>query len=426
MDSRYHSVRLDRDRCRGCTNCLMHCPTDAIRVRGDHAHIINELCIDCGACIRVCSYHAKVAMTNTLKDIQAFKHRIALPAPSLYAQFKHQPIGAILDALKEIGFQEVFEVARGADLVTRATKELLKDRRLPRPFISSACPAVTRIIQVRFPGLIPNILPLRQPMEVAAQIARREYCEKHGVAPDEVGVFFITPCAAKMTAIKNPIGQRRSSVDGAISMMEVYGSLMPLLGHRRETLTQSQATPLGILWAKTGGEAEAIGIGNAMAVDGIDNVIRVLEEIEDHKLNDLEFFEGAACVGGCVGGPLVFENNYVAKNAIRMQTEGMTKQLEEGPVNRHEVMLSERIRANESMRLDENIGTAIKKLEEMNQILSRLPGYDCGSCGSPTCRTFAEDIVRGYCTEMDCIFILKERLRVMAQQMVDLAQTRRE
>ena len=107
----------------------------------------------------------------------------------------------------------MFEVARGADIVSAATRDLLREPQRPRPYISSASPAVTRLIQVRFPSLIPHILPYRQPMEIAAELARRQYCARHGVRPGEVGVFFITPCPAKMTAIHSPLGQERSSAD---------------------------------------------------------------------------------------------------------------------------------------------------------------------------------------------------------------------
>ncbi len=88
METYFHSVRLDKDKCKGCTNCIKHCPTEAIRVRGGKAQIIPERCIDCGECIRVCPYHAKIAFTDPFSDIGRFKHKIALPAPSLYGQFK--------------------------------------------------------------------------------------------------------------------------------------------------------------------------------------------------------------------------------------------------------------------------------------------------------------------------------------------------
>ena len=227
---RFHSVRLEREKCRACTNCLKRCPTEAIRVRGGSAHIIDERCIDCGECIRVCEYHAKVAVTDPLSAIEDWKYRIALPAPSLYGQFKNlTSTSQLLEALKTIGFDDVFEVARGADVVSQAIRKRLQNPDLPRPVISSACPAIVRLIQVRFPDLIDHIIDLRQPMEVAAMIAKKEFSRKHQVPEKEIGCFFLTPCPAKVTAIRNPIGHEKSAVDGAISVMDIYGPLSAAL-----------------------------------------------------------------------------------------------------------------------------------------------------------------------------------------------------
>ena len=430
--TRYHSVRLDKTQCKGCTNCLKHCPTEAIRVRGGRAHIIDERCIDCGECIRICDYHAKVAVTDDISAIRGYAHTIAIPAPSLYGQYKNlKSISQVLDALKCIGFEEVYEVARGADVVSRAIHEKLREPGLPKPLISSACPAVVRLIQVRFPDLLPNVVDVRQPMEVAAMIARDEFCRKHQCDPEDVGIFFITPCPAKMTAIRSPIGQNKSAVDGAISMMEIYGMLLPHIGKYTENPTPATSTSYGIGWASSSGEASAVCPENSLAVDGIQNVIRVLEEIENNKLNDLVFFEGNACMGGCVGGPLAFENNYVAKNTVRKLVDSGKKvhPVDDVPASmmtKYPLYNDVPIEPNSVMKLDDNLMVAMQKMERMNQILEDLPGYDCGSCGSPTCRTFAEDIVRGFCGEMDCIHKLKDQLKVMAQQMVELAQTKRE
>ena len=431
-ERRYHSVRLDKERCKGCTNCLNHCPTEAIRVRGGRAHILDNLCIDCGECIRICEYHAKVAFTDALSNIKAYKYSIALPAPSLYGQFRGMTRPEfVLEALLRIGFDDVFEVARGADVVTRAIRERLREPNLPKPMISSACPAVVRLIQVRFPDLLDQVIDIRQPMEVAASIARREFCKKHDCQPEDVGCFFITPCPAKMTAIRTPLGQHESELNGAISMMELYGLLLP---HIQEMMSDPDfvpATRYGVAWATSDGEANAVCPGNSLAVDGIPNVIRVLEEVENEKLTDLDYLEGNACMGGCVGGALTFENNYVAKNAIKKMVSQMPdvhpdQDVPISMLNKYPTRNDMPFLPNPAVKLDDNLAEAMRKMKRMNEILERLPGYDCGSCGSPTCATFAEDIVRGFAVELDCIHLMRNKIQNMAQQMLELAQTKRE
>ena len=234
-----------------------------------------------------------------------------------------------------------------------------------------------------------------------------------------------------MTAIRSPIGQETSALDGAISMLEIYGLLTGLLKKYPNELDLARATSYGVGWANNGGEALAVCPENSMAVDGIENVIRVLEEIENNKLRDLVFFEGAACTGGCVGGPLTFENGYIARGSIRALMKGSDLRhpdevVKTSYLTKYPLLATQKITPNSVMKLDDEIVEAMRKMEQMEEIEKSLPGYDCGSCGSPTCRTFAEDIVRGHANKMDCIHILKDQLKIMAQKMVELAKTTRE
>ena len=435
--NKFHSVTLDVAKCVGCTACLKRCPTESIRIRERRARIIDERCIDCGECIRICEHHAKVATTNPLSAINRYPYKIALPAPALYGQFKNlQAAAAIPAALKMMGFDYVCEVAHGADIVSRAIMEKMKEPDVPRPLISSSCPAVVRLIQTRFPELIDNIVDVKSPMEVAAIEARRRFCAERGVADKDVGCFFITPCAAKMTAIRNPLGHKTSAVSGAISFLEVYGVLSELLrkGNLKPDLAHFSATSFGVNWARTGGEALAIGENEALAVDGIDDVNRVLEAIENDRLPNLRFFEGQACDEGCVGGPIAFENPFIARNRIRQLslTEKSDVSLAEAVTDRdlaqvgHMLRFDAEIQSVDSLRIDTDLKQALAKMQRIEEIRKKLPGLDCGSCGSPTCQALAEDIVGGFAREMDCLFLLKEQVRLMAKQMVDISEMTRE
>ncbi len=298
-----HSVTLDREKCKGCTKCIQLCPTQAIRVRNGKAKIIKDKCIDCGECIRVCPHHAKKGVTDDLSMLSRFKYRIALPAPSFYGQFKGlSDINILLNALTKIGFDDVFEVAYAAQIITRETQKLFETGQLAKPTISSACPAVVRLISVRYPNLIGNVLPIISPMDLAGRLAKEMAVQHTGLCAEEVGVFFITPCAAKATASKYPLGVAKTYIDGVFSVNDVYLKVLPYLNNKENLKELSKAGFHGVCWANTGGEVSALGQENIIAVDGIHNVVKILEEIEDDKLLDVDYVEALACTGGCVGG----------------------------------------------------------------------------------------------------------------------------
>ena len=405
----WHSVMLERDLCKGCTNCLKQCPTYAIRIQQGKAKILKERCIDCGECIRVCPYHAKKAATDKFDMLDKFKYKIALVAPAFLGQFtKAEDCNTILTALTDIGFDSVFEVAVGAQEISRKTRELLKENKLQKPANSSACPAVCKLIAVRFPDLIQNIIPLKSPMEVSAEAARIEAVNKTGLKPEEIGIFFISPCAAKATAVKDERIVKKSNVDGVISIKDTYLKLAQKISIINEVKDISHAGSVGTLWATSGGEAQATEAPRCVAVDGIHNVIKLLEDIEDGKLPNTDYVEALACPGGCVGGPLTAENSFVARARIERICKKMPD--ESGSVdNSVERMWDGPPAYSPVMKLNDDINVAMQMAIRLEEIVDKLPGLDCGSCGSPSCRTLAEDIVRGYASEDDCIFRLREK-----------------
>ncbi len=433
----FHSVHLEDAKCKGCVNCIKHCPTEAIRVRDGKAHIIEARCIDCGECVRICPNQAKVVLADNLTRLKDYKYNVALPAPAIYGQFSEGTHPKqVLATLLTIGFDHVFDVAFAADLVGKKIREAVTNSSNERPFISAACPSVVRLIQVRFPNLVEHVLPVISPMRAAAGIVRHQLSRAIGIPNSEIGVWFISPCPGKVSAIHETEVAEEKSITGAIPISEVYPLIYERLIKdpeeiRRLTSKLPVGSGLGFGWARAGGENQSIAIDRQIAVDGIHNVTQILEEVERGKLADIDYIEAQACIGGCIGGVLTVENPFITRRRIRLlATEAAEEVLrvESDPLAQDALTHDEWFRHDRpvtprpSMKLDEDMASAIRKMEQMEQILDDLPGLDCGSCGSPNCQALAEDVVRGLATEMDCVFRLREKVRELAGQMMLLAE----
>lgn len=419
----FHSVTLNTLKCKGCTNCIKYCPTEAIRVRNGKAVIIKERCIDCGVCIRVCPYHAKKAVTDSLETTKNYSYRIALPAPSLYGQFgPSYSRERIVLALKQFGFDYVFEVARAAEIVTNASEHYMMNKDIKKPVISSACPAVVRFIQIRFPNLIDNLIEIESPMEVAATLSKQEVHEKYGIPYEKMGVFFISPCAAKVTSVKAPYENKKSNVDGVLSIKDIYLPLLDIMKKQGEIIKEpfSLSSAIGVAWAATGGESDAIREGRRIAVHGIHNVNDILEQAVQGGLDNIDFIEALACPEGCLGGPLTVENPFIAKDNLKNEIEKIkTDQAHRVPKteNVDEFVWKSKVEYRPIMKLDDDMIKALEKMQMIDTITDGLHGLDCGACGAPSCRALAEDIVRGNAKETDCIFKLREKVNSIANQL---------
>jgi iron only hydrogenase large subunit-like protein len=436
MEPRSHSVVLEEEKCKGCTNCIKRCPLEAIRVRSGKALILTERCIDCGECIRTCENHAKKAVADGLDSLQQYKYRVALPAPSLYAQFKSEKPEKIIAALKSLGFNEVYEVAFAAELTSCTIKQYMEDYQKqhptgPYPLISSSCPVVTRLVQMRFSSLVPNLVPIDPPYITAAKCFLKQRLPTLNLPRAQVGIFLITPCPAKITDL-NTYG--KDLVDGAIPINTLFREINHLLLQTDVLPLEQNSSGVGIGWARAGGENVAIKSENAMAVDGIENVVALLEEIEMGKLYNIDYIEAMACPQGCVGGALTVENPFVGRVMIRKLAEHYgDRSLPTKAVKLYEEITTADplffihdpvVPAQSIYKLDGDLPTAIKKLNQLEAILTKLPGIDCGACGAPTCRSLAEDIVQEKAQLTDCIIILREQLEELAQSLLGLAQIR--
>ena len=416
-----HSVSLDVDKCKGCTNCLKRCPTEAIRVRNGRAVIDSERCIDCGECIRICPYKAKRAAYDKLETVRAdYKWLIALPAPSFYGQFDNlDDIDYIIQGLIDSGFDDVYEVSAAAEMVSAYTRRFLKRDDIKKPVISSACPAVVRLITKRYPYLCDNIMPILPPVEIAAQNAKERARRRHPeLSPADIGVCFISPCPAKVSYVKNRDASDKSNVDAVVSMGDMYFKLLEVMDKKKMPPPVSSSGIIGIGWASTGGEATALFNDKYLAADGIENVIKVLEEIDNDNFAGLEFIELNACSGGCVGGVMTVENPYIAQARLQMLKRYLPVSQnwlrdtgnDDGYIPERYFMKSTK-EYDPVSYLDPDRNEAMRKMRMIEQLNEELPALDCGFCGAPTCRAFAEDVVKGCIHADECVVRVREKLK---------------
>jgi iron only hydrogenase large subunit-like protein len=439
MKRSYGIITIDEDKCQWCVNCLMSCRSEALRIFEGKARLITDRCIYCGKCFRDCPEHAITSRTHGLEDLKRYKYTVCIPSFTLYSQFPG--VGApnrILCALQALGFDEVSEEAVGAEEASIATQEYLKGYQGPYPLISSMCPAIIRLIQIRFPSLVDQINPIELPAEIVAKDIRQAKAEELGIEEEEVGIFYLVPCPAKMVAVTKTETKDRSHIDGTISIADVYGQLLAAVQEVQEEEDLQKATGTGIGWAVKGGEIRELERQRCLredkesiVVDGIKNVINVLDEIENGRLRNVEFIEARACPEGCVGGALTVADRYVSRGRIRKL---MLSTEQPSVVNREEVVrrfaegyyfFEKGLKPKPfASRLDSDPHKAVEKMRLRDEIHASLPGLDCGACGAPNCRALADDVVQGRAEVTDCIFKWREGVKDLAKEVMVWAEKR--
>lgn len=430
MSPYFHSIRIDTDKCEGRMKCMRVCPTQAIRVRNGKAAIIEEKCIDCGECITACPHNAIVPLTDPFGELTKFRYTVAIPSPALYAQFGREILPEkILSGIKKLGFDSAFDLALTCGEVSFAIQEYLRDYNGPKPLISNACPAVVRLIQVKYPQLIEQLIPIELPRELAGREIKKRLSKQLEIDEKEIGAFYLTPCPVKMISIKQPAEKGKSYLDGAISIADVYGPLFSAMeGIEKSSYRKALESIciLGVGWAMVGGICRTLRLKNSMAVSGLNEIIKVFDDIEKGKLRNIDFIEAYSCLQGCVGGSLTVENLYTSYNKILKLIETLEfEQIKACPdirevrklYRQNYFLIKGKFEPRPLKPLDRDIAKAIKKRKLKEEIYEALRKIDCGVCGAPTCLAFAEDVVKGDAVLKDCIFDLSDNLEEFSQEL---------
>ncbi|MDY6801558.1 MAG: [Fe-Fe] hydrogenase large subunit C-terminal domain-containing protein [Bacteroidota bacterium] len=420
MDNKifHHALKIQKGQCIGCSHCMNICPTEAIRVRNGKAELFENRCIDCGECFRVCPVGAIIIEQDDFNKIFQYKHRIALLPAVFSGQFPEEvKTTQIYDVLIDLGFTDVYEVEHGVGLLINSMQKFARKHNENKPLISSFCPAVIRLIQVKFPALVENIISLHPPLDIAALYYKKKLMDQ-GADESDIGIFYVTPCAAKIAAVKSPVGNENSPINGVINMdfifNKVYTNIRRGNFQSGENIDKEQLSPEGVLWSLTNGEIDNME-GRCLAIDGVHNVIDFLEKIENEEIKDVDFLELRACDESCAGGVLTTKNRFLTVERLKKRANRYRKN-KKGTQQKHildyypflkENISIGKVRPRSMMKLDENMAEAMKKMRRVKEIMKCLPGVDCSACGAPNCQALAEDIVQERAVINHCIFIQK-------------------
>lgn len=416
----HHALKILPDVCIGCTHCMTVCPTQAIRVREGLARIFEDRCVDCGECYKVCPVSAIIIEQDDFEEIYRYPVRVAMLPSVLIGQFPSRiPAKQVYGALREMGFTHVFEIDSVVDLVQQGYELFRKEHPDLKPLISTFCPAIVRLIQVRFPSLVDHLVRVKPPMDLAA-IHFKEVLTEQGHSPESIGLFYVTPCAAKIASVKSPVGDTLSPINGVINMEYLYNRLLQLITNQDIKEADQDSDLLnerGILWSLTRGES-VHQKGRSLAIDGMNNVTEFLERLEETEDSNLDFLELRACDESCAGGVLISGNRFLTVERLNSRAETFRREGtgKAGSVYTEWTYVTEThnlgpIEARSMLVLDADRIKAMQKMRKVEDLLKVLPGIDCGACGSPTCRALAEDIVQERAGISWCIFLQEVQLK---------------
>lgn len=410
----HHALIVDDEKCIRCTHCVKVCPTEAIRIVNGSVVIREERCVDCGECVRACPQKAIDIDHDDLQLIKNYKYRVLLFPSVFLGQFPERITGGkIYASLMKIGFTHAYEVEQPIGVLKELIRREIKNNKSETPVISSFCPAVVRLIQIRYPSLTEFIARVKAPHDLAAYYVLNKLAQE-GIKADEVGLFYVTPCVAKIAAVKSPVAERKSIINGVINPRELYNKVMALaddIEPINSSLFRKELTKEGIQWSLTHGETWW-QTSKTMAVDGIYNVIEFLERIENDEINDIDFVELRACDRSCAAGVLLSQNRFLTVERLKGRARryaSAEKKMQASAENEFSFlepkMMTNEIDARPLLRFGTDMEKAMERMQRARNIMCHLPGIDCGACGAPTCQALAEDMTNGKAKMSDCVFI---------------------
>ncbi len=401
-------LMLKKSNCKNCYKCIRFCPVKSIRFSGNQAYIIGNECILCGHCFVVCPQDAKQIVDETEKVrvlLQSGAPVYVSLAPSFIANYEGVGIGSMRTALKKLGFCDAEETAVGATIVKNEYERMI-DEQESDVIISSCCHSVNLLIQKYFPKELPYLANVLSPMQA--------HCMDIKKRVPEAKTVFIGPCVAK----KDEAQYYEGIVDAVLTFDELTKWLKDE-GIELTPETDSDENSRARFFPTTGGILKTMKQDNPdytyMAIDGVENCIQALKDIENGKVHKC-FIEMSACSGSCVGGPVMekFHRSPVKDYMAVSDFAGKNDFKVEQP---------------DSLELKKTFAVIEKKLQdptddEINEVLRRMGKFkpsdelNCGSCGYNTCREKAVAIIQGKAEISMCLPYLKDKAESFSDTIV--------
>lgn len=393
------SLALKKSNCKNCYKCIRHCPVKSIKFSGNQAHISEDECILCGHCFVVCPQNAKEIVDETEKVkvlLKSGEKIIVSLAPSFVANYDGVGINSMRTALIRLGFSEVEETAIGATIVKKEYEEML-DREERDVIISSCCHSINLLIQKYFPAELKCLADVMSPMQAHCADIKKRYPGARTV--------FIGPCVAKKDE-----AQRYPGIVDAVLTFEELTRMLREKNIVPEREKDSSEESLARIFPTAGGVIKTLLNKNEhytyMAIDGVENCITALKDIEHGNLHKC-FIEMNACVGSCIGGPVMekYHNSpvsgYAAVDRYAGKKDFNVDYYGEDELKKDFLPID----LNEKTPTEDEIRAILKQMGK----ISVMDELNCGTCGYDTCREKAIAIYRGKAEVSMCLPYLKER-----------------
>ena len=401
-------LTLKKSNCKNCYKCIRHCPVKSIRFTGNQAYIIGNECIMCGQCFVVCPQDAKQIVDETEKVrvlLQSGDPVVASLAPSFVANYEGAGIGAMRDALKQLGFYDVEETALGATVVKTEYERLLEEEKRDI-VISSCCHSVNLLIQKYFPAELKYLAEVLSPMQA--------HCRSIKERIPGAKTIFVGPCVAKK--------DEAQYYDGIVDAVLTYDELTAWLKSenieiRRET--DSEEKSRARFFPTTGGILKTMHTDlpgyTYMAIDGTENCMAALRDIEDGKIHHC-FIEMSACAGSCIGGPVMEKfhrapvKDYAAVAAFAGREDFEVSQPDPLELRKTFIAIEHKAKTPSEAEIKETLRQMGKEKpsDELN----------CGSCGYDSCREKAIAILQGKAEISMCLPYLKDKAESFSDTIV--------